>query len=44
MNDDFGTDTMETGCTMAVLMDARELEFGNSEGVLALLSEIGKGT
>ena len=44
MNDDFGTDTMETGCTMAVLMDAGELEFGDAEGVLTLLSEIGKGT
>ena len=44
MNDDFGTDTMETGCTMAVLMDAGELEFGDAEGVHALLSEIGKGT
>ncbi|MCK5679211.1 iron-containing alcohol dehydrogenase, partial [bacterium] len=44
MNDDFGTDTMETGCTMGVLMEAGELEFGDAEGVLELLSEIGKGT
>ncbi len=44
MNDDFGTDTMETGCTMGVLMDAGELEFGDAEGVLNLLSEVGKGT
>ncbi len=44
MNDDFGTDTMETGCTMGVLMEAGELEFGDAEGVIALLSEIGKGT
>ena len=43
MNDDFGTDTMETGCTMGVLMEAGELEFGDAEGVIALLSEIGKG-
>ena len=44
MNDDFGTDTMETGCTMGVLMDAGELEFGDAEGVIKLLFEIGKGT
>ncbi|MCK5679746.1 aldehyde ferredoxin oxidoreductase, partial [bacterium] len=44
MNDDFGTDTMETGCTMGVLMEAGELEFGDAEGVLALLAEIGNGT
>ncbi len=44
MNDDFGLDTMETGCTMGVLMEAGELEFGDADGVLALLAEIGKGT
>jgi len=44
LNDDFGTDTMEIGCTMAVMMEAGELEFGDAEGVLELMLEIAKGT
>jgi aldehyde:ferredoxin oxidoreductase len=44
MDDDFGLDTIETGCTMGVLMEAGELKFGDSEGVLKLLEEIGKGS
>ncbi len=44
LNDDFGLDTIETGCTMGVLMEAGELAFGDAQGVLKLLLEIGKGT
>jgi aldehyde:ferredoxin oxidoreductase len=44
MNDDFGMDTMETGCTFGVLMEAGELEFGDAESVISLLSEVGKGS
>ncbi|MBW1645539.1 MAG: iron-containing alcohol dehydrogenase [Deltaproteobacteria bacterium] len=44
LNDDFGLDTMETGCTMGVLMEAGVLEFGDATGVIDLLQEIGQGT
>ncbi len=44
MNDDFGMDTIETGCTMGVLMEAGEIEFGDAEAVISLLSEVGKGS
>ena len=38
--DDFGLDTMETGCTLAVAMEAGKLEFGDGEGALRLVKEM----
>ncbi|MCR4441785.1 MAG: aldehyde ferredoxin oxidoreductase C-terminal domain-containing protein [Peptococcaceae bacterium] len=42
--DDFGLDTMETGCTMAVCMEAGKLRFGDIDGVFGLLREMAEGT
>ncbi len=44
MCDDLGMDTMETGSTMAVLMEAKVLSFGDGEGIAALLGEVAQGT
>ena len=42
--DDIGIDTIETGATMAVAMEAGILEFGDAEGVLRLLEDVRGGT
>lgn len=42
--DDLGLDTMETGCTLAVCMEAGKIEFGDEEGALKLLQEMKEGT
>jgi len=42
--DDFGLDTMETGCTMAVCMEAGKIGFGDIDGVFGLLREMADGT
>ncbi|MEX1378082.1 MAG: aldehyde ferredoxin oxidoreductase C-terminal domain-containing protein [Eubacteriales bacterium] len=44
MCDDFGIDTMETGCTIAVCMEAGVIPFGDEEGALALVQEMIDGT
>jgi len=44
MCDDFGLDTMETGCTIAVCMEAGKIEFGDSDGAIGLVQEIIDGT
>jgi aldehyde:ferredoxin oxidoreductase len=44
MDDDFGLDTIEMGCTIGMLIEAGELETGDVEGALAAVAEIGKGT
>ncbi|MDD2388253.1 MAG: aldehyde ferredoxin oxidoreductase C-terminal domain-containing protein [Desulfobacterales bacterium] len=44
MCDDFGLDTMETGCTIGVCMEAGKIEFGDSVGAIALVQEIIDGT
>ncbi len=38
--DDFGLDTMETGCTIAVCMEAKKIPFGDEEGVFMLIKEM----
>ncbi len=40
----YGLDTIEAGVTMGVAMDSGLLPFGDAEGVIKLLHEIGKGT
>ena len=42
--DDIGIDTIETGVTLGVVMEAGLKEFGDGEGAIELVEEIGKGT
>ncbi|MEW5724539.1 MAG: aldehyde ferredoxin oxidoreductase C-terminal domain-containing protein [Thermodesulfobacteriota bacterium] len=44
MCDDFGLDTIETGCAMAVLMEGGLLNFGDARGAERVLAEVGSGT
>jgi len=44
LDDNFGLDTIETGVTVGVAMEAGLLKFGDSEGAINLVKEIGKGT
>jgi len=44
MDDDFGLDTIEMGATIGVAMEAGIVEFGDSEGAINLVKEVGKGT
>ncbi len=42
--DDFGVDTIEIGCAMAVAMEGGLLKFGDVAGAEKILTEVGKGT
>ncbi len=42
--DDAGVDTMNTGCAIAVAMEAGVREFGDADGALALVEEISTGS
>ncbi|UCG14118.1 MAG: aldehyde ferredoxin oxidoreductase [Deltaproteobacteria bacterium] len=42
--DDFGLDTIETGCAVGVAMHAGIKSFGDAQGAIELVHEIGKGT
>ncbi|MDY7036299.1 MAG: aldehyde ferredoxin oxidoreductase C-terminal domain-containing protein [Thermodesulfobacteriota bacterium] len=42
--DDIGLDTMNTGCALAVAMEAGIKEFGDREGALELVAEVAKGS
>lgn len=42
--DDLGIDTMETGCTIGVSMEAGKIPFGDGAGALRLLEEMKTGT
>lgn len=44
LDDDYGLDTIETGATIAVAMEAGIVPFGDAEGAIRLLEEVGKGT
>lgn len=41
---DYGLDTIETGTTIAVAMEGGVLPFGDSQGAINLVHEMGKGT
>ena len=41
---EYGVDTIETGTTIAVAMQAGVIPFGDSKGAINLIHEIGKGT
>lgn len=42
--DDYGLDTIEMGTTIAVAMEAGLLEFGDGQGAISLVHEMGKGS
>lgn len=44
MDDDLGLDTIETGATIAVAMEAGIIPFGDAAGALRLLDEVRRGT
>jgi len=44
MDDDIGLDTIEMGAAFGVAMEAGLLEFGDSDGVLKYLEEVGQGS
>ena len=44
MEDNFGLDTIEMGVTIGVAMEAGLLKFGDAEGAIKLVEEVGKGT
>ncbi|MBB6480966.1 aldehyde ferredoxin oxidoreductase family protein [Spirochaeta isovalerica] len=44
MDDDFGLDTIEMGATIGVAMEAGLCEFGDAEGAMKLVREVGEGT
>ena len=44
LDDDFGLDTIEMGATIAVAMDAGLAKFGDAEGAIRLIKEVGQGT
>ncbi len=44
LDDDLGLDTIETGATLAVAMEAGVLKFGDAAGVLQILHEVRQGT
>ncbi len=44
LDDDYGLDTIEMGATVAVAMEAGIVEFGDAEGAIRLIHEVGKGT
>ncbi|RKO65974.1 aldehyde ferredoxin oxidoreductase family protein [Desulfofundulus salinus] len=41
---DVGLDTIETGCTLGVLMEAGVIPFGDGEAAIKALEEVAKGT
>ena len=44
LDDDFGIDTIETGATIGVAMEAGVIPFGDAVAAIGLLEEVGKGT
>ncbi|MGE4296578.1 MAG: aldehyde ferredoxin oxidoreductase C-terminal domain-containing protein [Desulfovibrionaceae bacterium] len=44
LDDDYGLDTIEMGATIAVAMEAGVIPFGDGEGAINLVHEVGKGT
>jgi aldehyde:ferredoxin oxidoreductase len=44
LDDNYGLDTIEMGATIAVAMDAGVLKFGDADGAINLMKEVGRGT
>lgn len=44
LDDDYGLDTIEMGATIGVAMEAGVIPFGDKEGAINLIHQVGKGT
>lgn len=44
LDDNYGVDTIDMGAAVAVAMEAGLLKFGDGEGAINLIKEVGKGT
>jgi len=44
MCNDFGLDTIETGAALGIALEAGLAEFGDVEGIIGLLKQVGEGT
>jgi aldehyde:ferredoxin oxidoreductase len=44
LDDNYGLDTIEMGATIAVAMEAGLLKFGDADGAIRLMKEVGTGT
>jgi aldehyde:ferredoxin oxidoreductase len=44
LDDNYGLDTIEMGATLGVAMEAGLLKFGDAEGAIRLVKEVGQGT
>ena len=44
LDDNYGLDTIEMGATIGVAMEAGLLKFGDAQGAINLVKEVGKGT
>ncbi len=44
LDDNYGLDTIEMGVTIGVAMEAGLLKFGDAEGAINLVKEVGLGT
>ena len=44
LDDNYGLDTIEMGATIGVAMEAGLVKFGDAEGAINLVKEVGKGT
>jgi aldehyde:ferredoxin oxidoreductase len=44
LDDDFGLDTIEMGAAIGVAMEAGLIKFGDAQGAINLIKEVGKGT
>lgn len=44
LDDDYGLDTIEMGATIGVAMEAGLIPFGDSDGAIGLIKEVGRGT
>ncbi len=44
LDDNYGLDTIEMGVTIGVAMEAGIIKFGDAEGAIRLIEEVGKGT
>ena len=44
LDDNYGLDTIEMGVTIGVAMEAGVIKFGDAQGAIELIKEVGKGT
>jgi aldehyde:ferredoxin oxidoreductase len=44
MCNDYGLDTIETGAALGVAMEAGLVQYGDTEGIIAILKQVGAGT